>query len=520
MRRRRLITATLAAAAVSVGAAWTTTASASVFTDDTPLQFAAGTPGAATAVVEPGSVRLKPATEDFDGTSLPAGLTVTRWASPSGAATVAGGVLMVDGARVAGAPSYPPGQVLEFTAAFSGAPSQHVGFGVTLEGAPWALISTGSGGGLGASTLATPGGTPTFDPISVPNPSGANTYRIEWSPTDVKYYVYVAGVPQLVATRPVTIAGQMRPVVSDYTADGGDVEVSSLVLMLFPGSGTYESQVKDAGDARTVWDSLAAAIEQPSGTAVAIQTRSGNTASPDATWSGYQPLGASGAIQSPSGRFIQYRAMLSSGDAHVTPSLDRVDLTYDIDAIGPRVALGRTQVRGTSAKVTFTSPDLDIVRFQCSLDGKAFATCASPTALSGLAPGSHRFSVRGVDRLGNVGHAVASRFDVAGPKVSVVAKSLRVSKGGTVSFRVGCPKTARRCKVTLRLKSAGKTVASKTATIKGGKTATVTLKLTKAARQQLAKRGSLKLSRVVTATDAAGNHRTTTKQLTLRRAPA
>lgn len=510
----------MAAAAVSVAAAWTTTASASVFADDTPMQFAAGTPGAATAVVEPGAVRLKPATEDFDGTSLPAGLTVTRWAPASGAASVAGGVLMVDGARVAGAPSYPPGQVLEFTAAFSGAASQHVGFGVTLEDAPWAVISTGSGGGLGASTLATPGGTPTFDPISVPNPTGANTYRIEWSPTDVKYYVYVAGVPQLVATRPMAIAGQMRPVVSDYTTGGGDVEVNSLVLMLFPGSGTYESQVKDAGDARTVWGGLAAAIEQPAGTAVAIQTRSGNTASPDATWSGYQPLGAGGAIQSPSGRFIQYRALLSTGDAHVTPSLDRVDLTYDIDTIGPRVAVRRTRVSGTRAEVTFTSPDLDIVRFQCNLDGRAFATCASPQVLIGLNPGSHRVSVRGVDRLGNVGPAVASRFSVTGPKVSVVAKSLRVSKRGTVSFRVGCPKTARRCKVTLRLKHAKKTVASKTASVKGGKAITVTLVLNRATRELLSRRGSLKLSRVVTATDAAGNHSTTTKMLTLRRAAA
>jgi hypothetical protein len=519
MRRRHLITATMAAAAVSVGTAWTTTASASVFADDTAVQFAAGTTGAATAVVEPGAVRLKPATEDFSGTSLPAGLAVTPWAPPTGAASVAGGVLTVDGARVQGAPSYPPGQVLEFTAAFSGAASQNVGFGVTLESGPWATIGTGTGAGLGASTLAAPGGTPTFDPISVPDPIGENTYRIAWSPTDVKYYVYVAGVAQLVATRPVAIAAQMRPVVSDYTAGGGDVEVNSLVLMLFPGSGTYESSVKDAGDARTVWGTLAATIEQPSGTALAIQTRSGNAATPDASWSGYQPLGAGGAIQSPSGRYIQYRAMLSTGDAHVTPSLDRVDLNYDIDTIGPRVAVGRMQVSGTSAKVTFSSPDLDMVRFQCSLDGSAFATCTSPKTLTRLASGSHKVSVRGVDRLGNVGPVVARPFNVV-PNMSVVAKSLRVSKRGTVSFWVYCPKAARRCKVALRLKRAKKAVASKTVTVKGGKTKTVTLVLNTATRKLLGKRGSLKLSRVVTATDAAGNHRTTTKNLTLRRAAA
>ena len=94
---------------------------------------------------------------------------------------------------------------------------------------------------------------------------------------------------------------------------------------------------------RTVWGTLVAAIERPAGTALDIQTRSGNTATPDATWSGYQSLGAGGAIQSPSARFIQYRAMLSSADAHITPSLDRVDLTYDLDTIGPRVAVATSR---------------------------------------------------------------------------------------------------------------------------------------------------------------------------------
>ena len=63
-----------------------------------------------------------------------------------------------------------------------------------------------------------------------------------------------------------------------------------------------------------------------------------------------------------------------------------------------------------------------------------------------------------------------------------------------------------------------KTVASKTVSVKGGKTTTVTLVLNKATRHLLGKRGSLKLSSVVSATDTAGRHSTTTKKLTLRRA--
>ena len=104
--------------------------------------------------------------------------------------------------------------------------------------------------------------------------------------------------------------------------------------------------------------------------------------------------------------------------------------------------------------------------------------------------------------------------------MSLAAKSLRASKSGTVSFRVKCPATETSCKITLKLKNGGKSAASKTVTVKGGKTKTVTLTLSSAAKKLLAKRHSLKVSSVVTATDAAGNHKTTTRRMTLRRAAA
>ena len=111
----------------------------------------------------------------------------------------------------------------------------------------------------------------------------------------------VGGVAQLVASRPVAITNQMRPMVSDYTADSRSVKVNSLAVtpLVFATSGTYESNVKDATDPRAVWRTLDPIIDTPAGTAVVLQTRAGNTATPDASWSGYQPPGAGGAIQSP-----------------------------------------------------------------------------------------------------------------------------------------------------------------------------------------------------------------------------
>ena len=111
-----------------------------------------------------------------------------------------------------------------------------------------------------------------------------------------------------------------------------------------------------------------------------------------------------------------------------------------------------------------------------------------------------------------VGNSQSPNVDKTAPKVTLVAKSLKASKKGAVSFTVGCPATEATCQITLKLKNGAKTVASKTVTIKGGKTKTVTLQLNKAMRQQL-KHRSMKVSSVLTATDAAGNKKTTSKKV-------
>ena len=75
-------------------------------------------------------------------------------------------------------------------------------------------------------------------------------------------------------------------------------------------------------------DPLTTTVDEPAGTHVILETRSGATPTPDSSWSAYQPLGANNAIESPLGRYLQYRAKLSTTDAQVTPSLDDVQLDY------------------------------------------------------------------------------------------------------------------------------------------------------------------------------------------------
>jgi hypothetical protein len=129
--------------------------------------------------------------------------------------------------------------------------------------------------------------------------------------------------------------------------------------------------------------------------------------------------------------------------------------------------------------------------------------------------------VRAIDRLGNVGPTVTSRFKVSGknhtkPRVTVSARTTRMSARGTIAFRVRCPSSEERCKVALRLTHGASVAGRATVKVKGGRAATVTVHLTKAIRADLASHPSTRLTLVVAATDAAGNKRTTMRRITLR----
>jgi hypothetical protein len=97
----------------------------------------------------------------------------------------------------------------------------------------------------------------------------------------------------------------------------------------FAPNGTFTSAVHDANGQAT-WDSISWTATIPASTTLTLHTRSGSTPVPDATWSGWSAayLTSGQAIASPSARYIQARAILTTTDSLTTPVLYDLSVQY------------------------------------------------------------------------------------------------------------------------------------------------------------------------------------------------
>lgn len=97
-------------------------------------------------------------------------------------------------------------------------------------------------------------------------------------------------------------------------------------------------------------------------------------------------------------------------------------LGIDDFSISPDTTLTSTPaaVTGGDASFAFSATEAT-ASFRCRLDSEAFAPCASPAQLTGLAPGSHAFAVKAVDTSGLEDPTPASfAWSVAAPVVGPV----------------------------------------------------------------------------------------------------
>ena len=139
-----------------------------------------------------------------------------------------------------------------------------------------------------------------------------------------------------------------------------------LLLALAPGRalrGSYESEVKDARVVSS-WGTISWRASLPAATQVEVQTRSGNTRTPDEAWSDWSttyPESTGSTIASPKARYLQWRAVLTGkGDS---PILTSVTASYQQRNIRPEVATITVHPPGIVFKKPFSSGDTEIAGF-------------------------------------------------------------------------------------------------------------------------------------------------------------
>jgi sugar lactone lactonase YvrE len=153
--------------------------------------------------------------------------------------------------------------------------------------------------------------------------------------------------------------------------------------------GTYDSDVRDAGTVATWgairWRAAAAPGE------VEVYTRSGNTATPDETWSAWSKAYADPQgepIASPNARYLQWRAVLKSSSSNGTgPVLTSVTAAYLPRNLRPVVSSITVHPPGTVFQRPFSTGELELAGFEDNTsDGRSPAQQPSASGSSSTIP--------------------------------------------------------------------------------------------------------------------------------------
>jgi uncharacterized repeat protein (TIGR01451 family) len=133
------------------------------------------------------------------------------------------------------------------------------------------------------------------------------------------------GVPDVALTLgPNTISSESTDLFGSKAT--ASVSVTRTIYLL---TGTLFSRIHDAG-APVIWETISWQADIPPGTSILFRTRTGNSTSPDDTWSGWSEAYATSeqAISSPIGQYLQYQATFSTTDHLVSPALEEVIISH------------------------------------------------------------------------------------------------------------------------------------------------------------------------------------------------
>ena len=288
------------------------------WTNGTFADLSAGTAGTGAVISDAtdGAVLLQPRyITDFNGTTLPNG-----WVKDSqGTVTFAAGTMTVSGATVRNNQGLGVGFAVEFGATFTdvsqwgGLTSMRFNSKLDSAGVPRLWVTTITGKSTSIDTQV-PGSW-----MNAPH-----RFRIEWLPTGVVYSIDGT----MVATHVYVFAANTSMQVTAFDlAGGGSFIVDWARVTPYALTGEYTSTVFDAGSSVT-WQTASWAGAAPLGTAVVLQMRTAESPT-DITAKAFLPVVAGAPpVDSNSGRYAQYRLVLTTTSNLVSPEVSEVALTY------------------------------------------------------------------------------------------------------------------------------------------------------------------------------------------------
>lgn len=289
----------------------------------TVAQFATGS-GAYVADDAGGEIIAAPA-EGYEmaGTTVPTGLTATTLVT-GGTTTVAGGAASLDGTQLASTQTgTTQSMVLKATV------TRNQTFGLARDAGvngPRAAFVVSSTGALSVATT-TSGGTPST--ANVPGTWTGAPHTFEVRRTSGLQVVFVVD-GTTVASGFFFTTTALRPMVADTARDSSPLTVQFLRVGPYTSSSTWTSAVVDAG-AVVGWDTLTRDVVAPSGTSVTVRVRSGNTATPDATWTAWTTVSATTSSITRSSRYVQAQVVLtSSSDRFQTPQTRGLTFAFHV----------------------------------------------------------------------------------------------------------------------------------------------------------------------------------------------
>lgn len=147
--------------------------------------------------------------------------------------------------------------------------------------------------------------------------------------------------------------------------------------------GTYESEPKDAQTVAT-WGAISWRGTTPSGGAMEIVTRSGNTETPDDTWSPWSKpytTAAGSPVTSPNARYIQWRVTLSAKTD--SPVLTSVTAAYLQRNLRPQVRSITVHPPGIVFQKPFSTGDPELAGFDNQTTPERALTSAAMTQQGG-----------------------------------------------------------------------------------------------------------------------------------------